>query len=114
MDEKHSFIYARSVEKVLKAAQVRDEQRMTMQQDILNGLGASVSRTGGIRKIRCAAGEKGKRGSVRVAYAHYPAKGRTFLLQATQKSKQDDFTTGEYKALKSMKATLDAEMKKLK
>ncbi len=85
-----------------------------MEQDILNGLGIVAPHTGGIRKIRCAAGGKGKRGSVRVAYAHYPTKGRTYLLQAAQKSKQANFTAKEYKSLRAMKAVLDAEMKKLK
>lgn len=113
MNDQHQFIVTSPVKKVFKKAKVSDEQRDTLYEDILNGLGDLVKNTGGIRKVRCAAGEKGKRGSVRVAIAHYPAKGRTYLLAARRKTEQD-FTQTEYKALKAMKAILDAEMKKLK
>lgn len=110
MEAKHRFVYTKQVEKVMESARVTDEQKDAMQREILSGRGNVVPGTGGIRKIRCAIGERGKSGGIRVAYAHYPELGMTYLLRAVQKTKQTDFTAGQYKNLRAAKAQLDKEV----
>jgi mRNA-degrading endonuclease RelE of RelBE toxin-antitoxin system len=67
----------------------------------LNPLSGDVIRsTGGLRKIRWAAGGKGKRGGVRIIYYHVTADSQIRLLLIYKKGIQDDLTTDQKKILR--------------
>lgn len=67
----------------------------------LNPLGGDVIQsTGGLRKIRWAAGGKGKRGGVRIIYYHVTADSQIRLLLIYKKGIQDDLTADQKKVLR--------------
>ena len=96
----------------VKVARVSDDSVRAMQRDILQGGGDVVKGTGGLRKIRCAAQGRGKRGGVRVLFADYPGVGVCLLLAAFAKNVQENLTPGQRKELAALKARLDAHMLK--
>lgn len=64
--------------------------------------GDLIRGSGGLRKIRWAGSGRGKRGGLRVIYYwHVPGSTILFLL-AYPKNEQDDLTTAQLKALKSI------------
>lgn len=54
---------------------------------------------GGVRKLRFAAGGKGKQGGVRVIYYYHVCDSEIFLIQAYKKSKKEDLSSAEKKEL---------------
>ena len=73
----------------------------------MQGYGAIVPGTGGVKKIRCGAGGHGKRGGVRVLFADYPGAGVTYLLSALGKGQRANFNQSELKIIKQLKRQLD-------
>ena len=59
--------------------------------------GAIIQRSGGVRKVRWAAGGKGKSGGVRVIYYWLKADHQIFLLTIYGKSEKADLTADELK-----------------
>lgn len=72
--------------------------------------GAIIIGTGGLRKVRMAAGNKGKSGSLRVLYIHTYA-DRIFLVLAYPKSVKDNLTKEEKTKLKHLVQLLKRESK---
>jgi len=62
--------------------------------------GDVIQQTGGLRKIRWAAGGKGKRGGVRVIYYHVTVDSQIRLLLIYKKGVQDDLTDEQKKVLR--------------
>jgi mRNA-degrading endonuclease RelE of RelBE toxin-antitoxin system len=55
--------------------------------------------TGGARKMRAAAGGRGKRGGVRVIYLHIPSLESVYLLSVYDKSQKENLSSKEKKAI---------------
>lgn len=62
--------------------------------------GDVVPGSGGVRKVRWARAEMGKRGGLRVIYYVQDAKGRIWLLTLYAKSAQDNIAAATLRALK--------------
>lgn len=65
--------------------------------------GDVIKDTGGLRKVRWAAGSKGKRGGVRVIYYLVDEAGQIRLLLIYKKGAQDDLTPAQRRQLKAIK-----------
>jgi len=61
--------------------------------------GAVIQRSGGVRKVRWAAGGKGKSGGVRVIYYWVRADDQIFLLTLYGKSEKEDLSAAELKRI---------------
>ena len=105
---KREFIENLQVSRALRISGVSDEHVCQMETQIMLGLGDTVPQTAGIKKIRCGAAGRGKRGGVRVLFADYPKAGKTYLLAALSKAQQADFSKDELKVLRRLKKQLDA------
>jgi hypothetical protein len=64
--------------------------------------GDVIQGTGGLRKVRWAAGGSGKSGGVRVIYFHVSARGQIRLLLIYRKGIKDDLTPDEKKTLRKL------------
>jgi hypothetical protein len=64
--------------------------------------GDLIRDTGGLRKIRWAAGGKGKSGGVRVIYFHVLADAQIRMILIYQKGIKDDLTPREKKLLRKL------------
>jgi hypothetical protein len=64
--------------------------------------GDVIQGTGGLRKVRWAAGGRGKSGGVRVIYFHLSAQAQCRMLLAYRKGIKDDLTPTEKKALRKL------------
>jgi|APCry1669192647_1035423.scaffolds.fasta_scaffold03997_2 phage-related protein len=58
--------------------------------------------TGGIRKARFSAGNKGKRGGGRICYFYLMQEESLYLLKAYTKNTQEDLTSDERNVLKQL------------
>ncbi len=68
--------------------------------------GVVVQGTGGVRKLRWAAGQKGKRGGVRILYYFYNETMPLFLLTLFAKSVQEDLSKAEQELLAKLSTHL--------
>jgi hypothetical protein len=62
--------------------------------------------TGGVRKVRWAAGARGKRGGARVIYYYHSVRVPIFLLTAYPKSRKADLTAAERAAMRRIAAEI--------
>ena len=60
---------------------------------------AIIQRSGGVRKVRWAAGGKGKSGGLRVIYYWLKAEDQIFLLTLYAKGEKEDLGAGELKRI---------------
>ena len=76
---------------------VSDEEYRQLQQDLLvqPDRGDLIKNGGGIRKVRCAQGNKGKSGGIRVIYYWVTEDDQIFFLVAYPKSVKDNLTDKE-------------------
>lgn len=65
-------------------------------------IGKIIPGSGGIRKIRWTLPGKGKRGGARVLYYWYTSRNQILMLYAYAKSKKEDLTPQQLKALKTI------------
>ena len=68
--------------------------------------GDEIPRTGGLRKLRWAAKDKGKRGGARVIYYFYNESAPVFLLSIYRKGVQENLRSEEEKKLTRLVALL--------
>jgi len=68
--------------------------------------GDVIPGAGGVRKLRCAAKGKGKRGGARIIYLYVVIAGHIYLLRCYAKNVKSDLTAGEKKELRQIAAYL--------
>jgi mRNA-degrading endonuclease RelE of RelBE toxin-antitoxin system len=61
--------------------------------------GAVIRGSGGVRKVRWAAGSKGKSGGLRVIYYWLKAEDQIFLLTLSGKGEKEDLSTADLKRI---------------
>lgn len=105
------FVEFGPVTRALRQAGVRDESIRVIQQAIMRGAGDVISGSGGLKKIRCAAENRGKRGGVRIIFAGYPEAGLCLWIAAFAKNVRENLTRGERQGLSKLKAALDNEIR---
>jgi mRNA-degrading endonuclease RelE of RelBE toxin-antitoxin system len=83
---------------------VSDEEYRQLQQDLLvqPDRGDLIKNGGGIRKVRCAQGNKGKSGGIRVIYYWVTEDDQIFFLVAYPKSVKDNLTDKETAILRQL------------
>jgi len=92
-------IFTRRIQDVLGD----DEYRLLQAQLVQNpGAGKIVPGSGGLRKLRWAAGGHGKRGGIRVIYYWFVSQEVVLMLFAYPKNEQDDLTPTQLKQLKKI------------
>lgn len=64
--------------------------------------GNIIRGSGGLRKIRWAHGQRGKRGGVRVIYYWVTNSGKILMLYIYPKNRQSDLTPGQIKELRKV------------
>ncbi|MGO9123106.1 MAG: type II toxin-antitoxin system RelE/ParE family toxin [Desulfomonilaceae bacterium] len=90
-------IFARQVQDFLSEDQYRElQEKLRKHPDA----GSKIKGSGGLRKLRWAIERRGKRGGVRVIYYWVVAQNRIFMIYMYPKSKQDDLSPEQLKALK--------------
>jgi hypothetical protein len=78
---------------------LNDEDYRALQNRLIGrpGAGAIIKASGGVRKIRCAAGGKGKSGGVRVIYYWAKADDRIFMLTLYGKGEKENLSAADLK-----------------
>jgi mRNA-degrading endonuclease RelE of RelBE toxin-antitoxin system len=86
---------------------LEEEQFRALQNHLLENphAGARIPGTGGLRKLRWATHDRGKRGGVRVIYFFVEARAVILLLLVYPKNVQDDLTPEQTRMLKSLVRT---------
>lgn len=86
----------------LRANYLSDDQFRDLQRLLLENpkSGSVIQGTGGLRKIRFGAKDKGKRGGVRIIYYFLDEKGRFYLLTLYAKNEIIDLTASQKSKLK--------------
>src|SRR5262245_7167863 len=81
-----------------------DEEYSELQQHLAANpeAGDLIQDTGGLRKVRWAAGGKGKRGGARVIYYHATADAQIRMLLIYKKGVQDDLTPKQKAVLRKL------------
>ena len=74
--------------------------------------GDEIPGTGGLRKIRFASQQKGKRGGYRAIYFFYNESAPIFLLGVYSKSSQKDLTAEQKRVLTALTTELKRTLKK--
>lgn len=79
-----------------------DEQYAALQTKLARqpDAGPLIPRSGGMRKIRWAAGGRGKRGGVRLIYYWWVARDRISMLLVYPKNEQDNLSADQVKQLR--------------
>ncbi len=79
-----------------------DDEYRALQETLVNrpGMGDIVQGTGGLRKVRWKQEGHGKSGGVRVIYYWMTEDEQLYMLYVYPKSKQEDLTAEQKKALK--------------
>jgi hypothetical protein len=108
---RRTFIELPAFTRLVAAREIGDAQVSVLQEDILNGGGATMSGTGGVKKIRCQDRGKGKSGGWRVLFADYEREEVTVLIWAYPKNRQANLTESQKKVVRGLKAQLDNEIK---
>jgi mRNA-degrading endonuclease RelE of RelBE toxin-antitoxin system len=91
--------------------EMSDRQVAGIQDGILNGGGKTISRTGGVKKIRYEGEGRGKSGGWRVLFADYDQYEVTVLIWAFPKNEQAELTESQKKTVRALKAELDREIR---
>jgi hypothetical protein len=108
---RRTFIELPAFTRLVSAGRLGDAQVSALQEDILNGGGATMSGTGGVRKIRCPDRGGGKSGGWRVLFADYEREDVTVLIWAFPKNEQANLAESQKKVVRGLKAPLDNEIK---
>jgi hypothetical protein len=85
-------------------ALLNDEEYRALQNALIEKphLGDIIQGSGGIRKIRCGATGRGKRGGGRVIYYWATAQNQIFMLYAYAKNEQSDLTKEQLAVLRDV------------
>lgn len=104
------FVHTASFESTRKGV-LSDEDVHRVEVALLENpeAGAVLAGTGGVRKLRAAIGERGKRGSARVAYLYVRIRERVYFLMVLEKNVQGNFSAEQKKALRQLAEQLRKE-----
>ena len=105
------FVELPAFTRLVSAGKIHDQQVSNLQEDILNGGGATLAGTGGVRKVRCEARNKGKSGGWRVLFADYEQEEVAVLIWAFPKNRQANLTASQKEVIRELKAQLDREIR---
>ena len=106
-----TFIEHSSFKGLIESGEMTDAELKGIQNDIMDGLGDTMPRTGGLKKLRGKEKHGGKRGGWRVIFADYAGRQITILIAAYRKVKQENLTPAQEKTMRSLKACLDKQIK---
>lgn len=86
-----------------------DQDLRRLELEILRNpkVGRVIRGTGGLRKLRFAFDNMGKRGSARVCYVDFPAKETVYLVTVYPKSEKDSLTRAECKNIRKLIQVLE-------
>jgi len=90
-------MFTRQVQDFLSEDQYRDLQEQLRKHP---DAGSKIRGSGGLRKLRWGTEGQGKSGGVRVVYYWVVSQDRIFMVYLYPKSKQDDLSPEQLKALK--------------
>jgi hypothetical protein len=76
--------------------------------------GEIIKKTGGVRKMRRALKNKGKKGGIRVLYIDFIRYEKIYLLMVYPKSKKENITGNEKKVIKKLVEELKNELRRKK
>jgi len=76
--------------------------------------GKIITKTGGVRKMRWGVKGKGKRGGIRILYIDFLSYEKIFLLMVYPKSKKENITADEKKAIRKLVQELKNELRRKK
>jgi hypothetical protein len=74
-------------------------------------IGDLIRQSGGLRKVRLGAGNKGKSGGVRIVYYFYDAGHPIFFLEVFPKNEKADLSTAQLKELAEVGKALKASFR---
>ncbi|BAF71661.1 type II toxin-antitoxin system RelE/ParE family toxin [Sulfurovum sp. NBC37-1] len=94
-----SKLFEKLREKYLEDENYRQLQNFLLEQPLA---GDVIQGTGGLRKVRWSANDKGKRGGIRTIYLYITDKSHIHFLTLYAKNEVSDLTTQEKKILKSI------------
>jgi len=103
--------FSRRAEKRLTADELWDAITMIASNPLCGDL---IKETGGLRKVRFAAGSKGKRGGVRILYYPFSENAPIFLLDVFKKGEKDNLSKAERNALAMLAGKLRASYRRIK
>jgi len=107
---KRLFAESRQFTKLVSEAKISDRYLKEVQVEIMNGAGAAIVGTGGLKKIRCRSEGRGKSGSWRIIFADYPKYNVTFFITAFPKNQKENLSDEEKAILFTLKKCLDKEV----
>ena len=107
------FIEHSSFSGLVESGEMTDADLKAIQNDIMAGLGDTMPRTGGLKKLRGKTRSTGKRGGWRVIFADYASRQITILIVAYRKAKQENLTPSQEKSMRTLKACLDKQIKEI-
>lgn len=93
-------VFTRQITALLDDDEYGQFQRYLMTDPIA---GDVIQGTGGLRKVRWSAGDRGKRGGIRVIYYYLDDAFQFRMLLAYQKGIKDDLSPAERKMLKAIR-----------
>lgn len=108
---KRTFIEVPMFTKKWKALGLTDEDLRNLENVLLEDpkAGNTIQGTGGLRKIRIALDQHGKRGGGRVIYIDIELKETIYFINVYTKNEKDDLTEDEKKAFKAVVKFLKEE-----
>ncbi len=96
------FILLPEFEKQWKQLGLSDDELKNLQLELLNDplAGEVIQDTGGVRKMRFALKNRGKRGSIRIIYVDFLVYEKLYLITAYAKNNKDTLTKAECNSIK--------------
>lgn len=114
---KRSFISTPKFLQLWKQAGLNDDDDIrSLEKALLEhpDKGDVIKGTGGLRKLRIAAGSKGKRGGGRVIYKDFAEFGQIFFLYFLRKNESDDLSSDQRKVLAQVVKELESSLSQRK
>ncbi len=92
-------VFTRQVQSLLTDDEYRELQNLLVTRP---EIGKIIQGSGGLRKVRWSAGERGKSGGVRVIYYWYVEGSQILMLLIYSKSEQDDLTAQQLRVIRKI------------
>lgn len=102
MEVVETSVFTRVVQTLLTDEEYRELQQLLVSKP---QSGKLIRGSGGLRKLRWSRSGQGKRGGLRVVYYWQVSRNLILMLYAYPKSRQEDLTPAQLKALKSLMET---------